>query len=436
MQPKLPVNDKGSLFEEVTSIESLKEAFKDVRKNKGSAGVDGKSIKEFEEKLIEELTQLHQELMSWSYKPMPVRRVEIPKPDGKGVRLLGVPTIRDRVVQASIKRVLEPIIDATFSPNSFGFRPGCNQHQALLQAQKIIKKGKSYVVDIDLSKFFDRINHDRIIERLRKHSIDKKILRLVGVTLRSGISVNGTFQSSNEGSVQGSPLSPLLSNLILDELDKELEKRGLEFCRFADDCNIFVKTLISANRVMASVGRFIETRLKLVINKEKSKVAESRHVKFLGMTITGTALAISKKAMEKAYEEIKRLTPRGGHDTIEKRVELINLWYRGWSNYFSLTQFPLQFRNIEAHIRRRLRARIIGQHRRRNFLYKKFRLRNVNHKQACQAYSHKRIWALSITRAANKAWGNDWFEEELGLFSALSTNKPHWFKPNRRPCLD
>jgi group II intron reverse transcriptase/maturase len=436
MQLNLPINDRENLFDVIVSLENLKLAFREVRKNKGAHGVDGKTIETFETNLIEELTQLHQELMSWSYRPMPVRRVEIPKPDGKGVRLLGVPTIRDRVLQASIKMILEPILEPTFSQSSFGFRPGHNQHQAILRAQTIVKSGKIYVVDIDLSKFFDRINHDKIISQLRKHVNDKRLFCLIGMILRSGISSGGSVQPSLEGSVQGSPLSPLLSNLILDELDKELEKRDLQFCRFADDCNIFLKTEIAANRVMDSISRFIEKKLKLVINKEKSKVALARHVKFLGMTITGTAVAISKKAMEKAYEKVKLLTPRGSSDSIYTRVEKINEWYTGWSNYFLLTQFPVQFNSIESHLRRRLRAMLISQHHRRRFLYKKFRSRGVSHKVAKSCYAHKRTWALSITSAAHKAWSNEWFSDEVGLVSVLNKRQKHWFRLDRLPRLN
>jgi group II intron reverse transcriptase/maturase len=436
MQLKLPSQNRASLFDEIINFEQLQMSFRAVRKNKGSAGIDGKTVEVFENNLNEELTQLHQELMSWSYEPMPVRRVEIPKPHGKGTRSLGVPTVRDRVVQTSIKMTLEPILDPTFSDSSFGFRPGRSQHQALLQAQAIVKTGKSFVVDIDLSKFFDRINHDRIISRLREHTDDKRLLRLIGCTLRSGVLINGAFEATTEGSVQGSPLSPLLSNLILDELDKELESRGLEFCRFADDCNIFVKTEVAATRVMSSVSRFIESKLKLVINKEKSKVAESRFVKFLGMTITGDAIAISKKALEAAYDKVKQLTPRGTHETIEARVNRINEWYRGWSNYFCLTQFPVQFESIEAHLRRRLRAMLISQHHRRRFLYKKLRDRGASHRQAAVAYTHRRTWALSITKAAHTAWPNEWFSKELGLASALDNHQKHWFKLKRWPKLN
>jgi group II intron reverse transcriptase/maturase len=207
-----------------------------VKKNQGSPGVDGVTIEEFESRLDEELSRLKEELESWTYKPSPVRRVEVPKPGGKGIRLLGVPTVRDRVVQTTLKELLEPIFEPLFSDHSYGFRPERNQRQAVEAARRIVAAGKPYVVDIDLSKFFDRIQHDRLIARLSEHVGDKRILRLIGLQLRSGIMANGLVTSSTEGAVQGSPLSPLLSNMVLDELDKELERRGLEFCRFADDC--------------------------------------------------------------------------------------------------------------------------------------------------------------------------------------------------------
>jgi len=241
-----------------------------------------------------------------------VRRVEIPKPGkGAGVRLLGVPCIVDRVVHATLKKLLEPILDPTFSDHSYGLRPGYNQQQAVGAAQRIVKGGKEYVIDIDLSKFFDRVNHDRVIHLLSGHVTDKRILRLIGMILRSGAMVNGVVQLTEEGTVQGSPLSPLLSNVVLNELDKELERRGLEFCRYADDCNIFVRTPKSANRVMTSISKFIEQKLKLKINREKSKVGRSRDIKFLGMTIIDGTVAISWQSIQRAMLKVKELTPRG-----------------------------------------------------------------------------------------------------------------------------
>ncbi len=228
--------EEQSLFEQLCSTPYLSAGFKQVKKNKGKPGIDGVSIAEFESRLDEELSQLQQELANWTYQPSPVRRVEIPKPGGKGVRLLGIPTIRDRVVQTTLKLLLEPIFDPHFSPHSYGFRPGRSQHQAVQAALQIVNSGKGYVVDIDLSKFFDRIHHDRLIARMGKKIPDKRILRLIGKMLRSGVMINGIVNPSKEGAMQGGALSPLLSNIVLDELDQELEKRGLEFCRFADDC--------------------------------------------------------------------------------------------------------------------------------------------------------------------------------------------------------
>lgn len=270
IQLRLRLEDKSRLFERILEIYNLKEAFKRVKANKGAPGIDGITIEEYEheQNLEEELNQLKEEVQSWIYKPTPVKRVEIPKPNGKGTRNLGIPIIKDRVLHMAIKQVLEPILEPTFSNNSYGFRPGRSQQQAVQEAKRIVETGKEYVVDIDLSKFFDRINHDRLIHRLKAHIEDTRVLRLIGMILRSGVMIDGIKTPTEEGSVQGSPLSPLLSNAVLDELDKELEQRGLEFCRFADDCNIFTKTERSAGRIMASIKKFIEKKLKLKVNEE------------------------------------------------------------------------------------------------------------------------------------------------------------------------
>lgn len=362
---------EGKLLEEICQEETLRKAFKLVKRNKGAPGIDGITIDDFEQNLIEELNQLRQEVLSWKYKPTPVKRVEIPKSDGKGVRLLGIPIIKDRVLHMAIKMVLEPILDPEFSKNSYGFRPGKSQQQAVEAARNCVQAGKEFVVDIDLSKFFDRINHDRLIQRLGSKINDKRVLRLVGMILRSGIMMDGSVTILYEGSIQGSPLSPLLSNLVLDELDKELEERNLEFCRYADDCNIFVKTERAAIRVMGSIKKFIETKLKLKVNEEKSKVAKADRVKFLGMTIVNGLIAISKKAINKAMDTVKALIPRGTNQPIEKAIKQINIWYNGWASYFKMTQYPAQLAGIEAHIRRRLRARFVNQQKRRRNLYHK-----------------------------------------------------------------
>lgn len=420
--------EKERLFEDLCDVKRLAAGFKAVKKNKGSPGVDGITIAEFESQLDKELSQLKAELESWTYKPSPVLRVEIPKPGGKGIRLLGVPTVRDRVVHATLKSLLEPIFEPTFSDSSYGFRPERNQRQAVEAARRIVASGKPYVVDIDLSKFFDRIQHDRLIHRLSLQVDDKRILRLIGQLLCNGIMANGLVTPSTEGAVQGSPLSPLLSNIVLDELDKELERRGLEFCRYADDCNLFVKTPKAARRVMASISKYIEKRLRLVINQEKSQVARSERVKFLGMTIVGKTIAISHKALQNAMAKVKELTPRGSHQTLEKTIEQINSWYIGWVGYFEMTYYPAQLMKIEAHIRRRLRSRLVDQQKSKRNLYRKLVKRGVSRQLAAKTvFTHRKRWALSKTYALSKAYPNAWFTRVMGQAIRSDRELPHWF---------
>ena len=334
-------------------------------------------------------------------------------------------------MQTAIKQLLEPILDPLFSENSYGFRPGRNQVQAVEAAQKIVQTGKGFVVDIDLSKFFDTVNQDRLIGRLGKTIEDKRILKLVGMTLRSGVMKDGKITPTTEGTTQGSPLSPLLSNLVLDELDKEIESRGLEFCRFADDCNIFVKTQRAAERVMKGISEFIEKKLKLVVNQEKSKVAESSLVKFLGMTIVNGTRAIARKSIRRAMDKVKELTPRGTSEKLEDTIERLNRWYVGWSNYYSMTQYPSQLKAIEAHIRRRLRSRIVDQQKTRRHLFNKLIKRGLSRTKAAISFSNNKRWALSHTNAVERAYPNGWFIEEMGLKIRSNANCRHWFDINK-----
>ncbi|MCF1459654.1 MAG: group II intron reverse transcriptase/maturase [Shewanella sp.] len=408
--------DSTELFETLCRPITLGQGFRMVSKNGGSAGIDGITIKDYKANLEQEIQNLSAELINWTYEPKPVRRVEIPKPGG-GVRLLGVPCVRDRVVQATIKYLLEPIIDPTFSENSYGFRPGRSQKQAIEKAQSIVNSGKDFVVDIDLSKFFDRVMHDRIINKLKyKYNIDKRILRLIGLTLRCGVMVDGRKQNTYVGTTQGSPLSPLLSNVILDELDKELESRGLEFCRFADDCNIFVKSKKAADRVMASISGYIEKRLKLVVNKEKSKTGKAECIKFLGITIIGGLITISSMAMNRANEKLQELIPRGTHNTIYNVVTKLNTWYRGWSGYYGMTEDPKQLQKIEAHARRRLRAKIVYDHKRPNNLRRTLMRRGASSYSANKIINNMGIWATSKTYAMHKAYPNRYFIKDLGQY--------------------
>jgi len=428
LQLELGLEETRSLFDMILDTYNLKIAFKHVRKNKGAPGIDGVTIEEYEQNLEEELNQLRQEVQSWTYKPTPVKRVEIPKPNGKGTRNLGIPIIKDRVLHMAIKLVIEPILDPTFSENSYGFRPERNQQQAVQEAKRIVESGKEFVVDIDLSKFFDRINHDRLIHSLKAHIDDKRVLRLIGMILRSGVMIDGVKTPTEEGSVQGSPLSPLLSNVVLDELDKELEQRGLEFCRFADDCNIFTRTERSAERIMSSIKKFIEKKLKLKVNEEKSKTAKSDQVKFLGMTIVKGTIAISKAALNKAMEKVKEMVPRGTNLAIEQAVEKINSWYRGWASYFKMTQYPAQLKSIEAHIRRRLRARIVSQQKKKRNLVAKLAKRGVAKKLAANTiYTNRKTWALSHTKAVEKAFSNRWFSDTLNQIIVSDKKLDHWF---------
>jgi group II intron reverse transcriptase/maturase len=421
--------EEPRLFENLCSTLYLGIGFILVKRNRGKPGIDGVRIADFEANLDEELCQLQQELSNWTYQPSPVRRVEIPKPGGKGMRLLGIPTVRDRVVQATLKLLLEPIFDPHFSPNSYGFRPGRSQHQAVEAAQRIVNSGKPYVVDIDLSKFFDRIHHDRLIARMGERITDKRILRLVGLMLRSGIMLNGVVIPSQEGAMQGGPLSPLLSNIVLDELDQELERRGLEFCRFADDCNIFVKSQKAAERVMEKVSQFIEKKLKLKVNQEKSHVALSDKVKFLGFTVVNGTIAIAHKALQTAMDKVKALTPRGTHKALDPTLDKINQWYVGWSNYYSLTNYPSQLHKIEAHIRRRLRSRLVSQQKRKQHLYRNLVKRGVPRKQASKTvFSNNKRWVLSNARAVTRAYPNSWFINMKGQEIRSDRKLAHWFE--------
>ena len=418
--------DQKELFEKVISYEQLYQAYRLVRSNRGAPGVDGITVEKFGENFEEELSLLSKELGEWKYRPLPVKRVEIPKPDSTEKRLLGIPSVRDRVLAQSLKLSLEKLFEPEFSPNSFGFRPERGQQQAISQARDIVNRGKNWVVDIDLEKFFDRINHDKVIYLLKRKVNDKRVLRLVGLCLRSGVlTADGQYLPSREGSVQGSPLSPLLSNIVLDELDKELERRGLEFCRYADDCNIFVGSEKAGIRVMASIGKFIEHRLKLKINRNKSKVALARAVKFLGFTIVAGMILISPASMKRAMSKVRELIPRGDHLPLEIRFKKVNQWYVGWSAYYRLTETPSQLKAVEAHIRRRFRSQFIGQQKRKRHLYRKLLKLGVKSKAAANIFKPFGRWRLSHTFAVEKGWDLTWFSR-FGLKIISNKQLSHW----------
>jgi len=419
-----------SLFEQLCKPAFLKQAWQQVKVNRGAAGVDRVSIEEYGARLNEELNQLSKELRGWKYTPEAVLRVEIPKPGSKEKRKLGIPTVRDRVVQQGLKILLEPHFEPEFSDSSYGFRPGRGQQDAIKQAKRLAENGKDWVVDIDLEKFFDRINQDRVIHLLRQKVRDNKILRLVGLTLRSGIFHDGHLEKSEEGTPQGSPLSPLLSNIVLDELDKELEKRGLEFSRYADDAKIYVGSRKSGERVMRSISTFIEKRLKLAVNQTKSKVAQAKDVVFLGFVVTKEFVTMSWKSYKRAMSKTKELIKRGAHKPFKEQLEKVNQWYVGWASYYKMTEFPAQLHAIEAHIRRRFRAQFVKNQKREKSLAKRLQRQGVLKGRAyCAAYSNKGCWAMSHAKAVEEAWSNKWFEEE-GFKVQSDKELSHW-KPVR-----
>ena len=425
-QRSLKLKYSENLFEEVISEDQLRIAYKAVRSNRGKPGIDGISVEDYGENLEENLRELIAEVTNWNYRANPVKRVRIPKPGSDKERLLGIPCVKDRVLQCSLKMSLEKIFEEKFSDNSYGFRPARNQKQAVSKAKELVNSGKDWIVDIDLERFFDTINHDRLIHLLSLEVKDKRILRLIGITLRSGILDKGELIENSEGAVQGSPLSPLLSNVVLHELDAELEKRELSFCRFADDCNIFVSSRKAAERVLASISKYIEKKLKLKVNLQKSKVAPSNKVKFLGMTIACAMMLISKVSMSRAIEKVKELTPRRTHQSLERQIDKINQWYLGWSGYYSMTETPNQLQSIEAHIRRRLRAQMVRNQKRRRHLDRKLISQGVRAGLAHKtAYSNHGVWKLSHTAATEQAWSNSWFRQ-MGLKITSDVKKLHW----------
>jgi RNA-directed DNA polymerase len=348
----------SKLLEKVLDRENLNLAYKRVKKNGGSHGVDGMKVEELMPYLKQHGENLKQTLLDGKYRPQPVRRVEIPKPDG-GIRLLGIPTAVDRMIQQALAQVLSPIFEKEFSEYSYGFRPGRNAHDAIKQSEEYINEGYNVVVDLDLEKFFDRVNHDKLMYLLSKRISDKRILKLIRAYLESGVMLGGLVSASREGTPQGGPLSPLLSNVMLHEMDKELERRGHRFCRYADDCNIYVKSKKSGKRVMDSISQFIEKRLKLKVNREKSAVDYPTNRKFLGFSfycIDGvTRIRVHPKTLKRLKARLKELTGRSIGISMEARVAKLNQTIHGWVTYYKLANMRTHCLKTDEWLRRRLR---------------------------------------------------------------------------------
>ncbi|MGA3323444.1 MAG: group II intron reverse transcriptase/maturase [Terriglobia bacterium] len=351
------------LMEEVCERGNLKEALRQVKANKGSSGVDGMTVVALSDYLRQHWPAIRERLLSGTYEPQPVRRMEIPKPDG-GVRKLGIPTVLDRFIQQAVMQVLQRRWDRTFSDHSYGFRPGRSAHQAVAQAQQYIAEGHSWCVDLDLEKFFDRVNHDKLMGRIADRIEDKRLLKLIRAFLNAGVMENGLVSPSAEGTPQGGPLSPLLSNLVLDELDRELERRGHRFVRYADDSNIYVRSERAGQRVMKSLTRFITKKLKLKVNEAKSAVARPQERKFLGFSFSAgpeVKRVIAPKALDRFKQRIREITRRAKGVSIEMTIAELAPYLRGWRSYFGFCETPEVLVYLTRWVRLRLRAALWRQ---------------------------------------------------------------------------
>jgi RNA-directed DNA polymerase len=424
-----PAGNDEQLMEQVCERDNCLQALKRVKSNKGSAGVDGMSVGQLPGYLKEHWPAVREQLLSGTYKPQPVKRVAIPKPDG-GVRQLGIPTVLDRMVQQAVLQVLQGRWDAEFSDHSYGFRPGRSAHQGVAKAQEYIAEGRNWVVDLDLEKFFDRVNHDRLMKSLALRIADKRMLRLIGALLKAGVMENGLVGSVEEGTPQGGPLSPLLSNVVLDELDRELERRGHRFVRYADDCNIYVCSQHAGERVKQSITCFITRRLKLKVNGQKSAVARPVERKFLGFsfTIRGTKRRIAPKALVRFKRRVRELTSRTRGISVEQMSKELANYLRGWKAYFGFCETPSVLSTLDQWLRRRLRAVIWKQGKRGKVRFRKLRERGVEEILAAQtAGSSHGPWRIANSPALRYAFPMAYFDS-LGiprLYVDRSLNPPN-----------
>lgn len=414
-------NDSSNLMELIVDRENLKLALKRVEGNRGAPGINGMTTKELRAYIKLNWEQIKQELLEGTYKPSPVRRVEIPKSCG-GIRQLGIPIVVDRFIQQAISQVLTPIFEATFSSYSYGFRPGRNAKQALAQAQEYVRAGRKIVVDMDIEKFFDRVNHDILMSKLAARVKDKRVLRLIRRYLESGIMTDGCFAETKEGTPQGGPLSPLLSNIMLHELDQELEKRGHCFVRYADDCNVYVASKRAGDRVYASITKFLEKRLKLKVNVLKSAVDKPWNRKFLGFVIGFSSkhkLWLAPKTKERLKDKIRQLTNRSWGISMEDRIKKINEYLIGWFGYFKSAEAERFFEDTDQWLRRRMRACLLKQWKQSKTWLRNLRNLGIAEKWAEKvAYSRKSWWRLANTPQTNKALGHAYWREQ-GLESLL-----------------
>lgn len=400
------------LMERICEPSNIKQAMNRVCANKGAAGIDGMKVEELPNWINTHERDLIQSLLRGNYEPQEVRGVEIPKPDG-GKRQLGIPTLVDRLVQQAIQQVLEPIIDPTFSNSSYGFRRGRNAHQAIKKAKEYIEEGREIVVDIDIEKYFDRVNHDVLMSRLELRIKDKRLLRTIRKFLEAGMMKNGVRIERMSGMPQGGNLSPLLSNILLDDLDKELEKRGHKFCRYADDCNIYVNSQVSGERVMCSIKKFLSKKLRLKVNEEKSKVEKVDERTFLGYGFRKGRIKVSSESIKRVKKVVRQITRRNRGREIGEIINQLNEKTIGWVNYFKLNEYESDFRDLESWIRRKLRCYILKQKKGKSWTIANFL---KEHGVATwvawnTAKSGKGEWRLSRSPAISHAMNNAWFDD-------------------------
>ena len=416
-RPQNETDNAGQgLLELAFARENLKRAWKRVKSNKGAAGVDGLSIEQTGEHLLSQWAMIRDPLLSGVYRPSPVRRVVIPKPDG-GERELGIPTVTDRLIQQALLQVLQPLLDPTFSEHSYGFRPGRCAQDAILAAQRHVSSGRKVVVDVDLEKFFDRVDHDILIDRLRKRIADRAVIRLIRAYLDAGTLINGVVEKSRCGAPQGGPLSPLLANVLLDEVDRELERRGHCFVRYADDANVYVRSRKAGQRVMALLKRLYE-KLHLSVNESKSAVASACGRKFLGYAFwaspQGVKRAVSVKARKQFKQRIRELTRRSGGRSMRQVVENLRPYLLGWKAYFGLSQTPKVWRALDEWIRHRLRAIQLKQWRRGPTIYRELRALGASAQTARKVAANSCSWWRNSRFELNRVLDVAWFDR-LGL---------------------
>ena len=415
-RPKFNLN----LMEEVLDQKNLNLAFKRVKRNKGAAGMDGVTVDELKSQIEDNFWKIKEALLTGKYQPSPVKRVEIPKPSG-GVRQLGIPTVMDRFIQQALAQVFQRGFDPTFSENSFGFRPKRSAHHAIKRSMDIQNKGYTFVVDIDLAKFFDEVNHDKLMSKLAKVIYDKRVLKLVRSFLRAGILDQGLVMTPDKGTPQGGPLSPLLSNIVLDELDKELEVRGHKFVRYADDCQIYVKSERAGNRVMESISKFIEFKLCLKINQDKSQVIKASGSNFLGFGFTPgwyeeVKSKVSFRSVKRFKDKIRQLTDSRIRLNFNGFIEQLRVYLNGWKGYFGKAKAATSlFKELDRWIRRRIRCFIWQQWRRIKTRFKRLKQFGISDKLALTtAATRKGAWRLSNSPALNMAFPAKYFDK-IGL---------------------